>query len=202
MKEQPIVATKVVAEYKKQILFVQQKANELVIASDEDMAKGADLLDAVKKVETGIIERKEMITRPLMSALASARELFKPLEVGHAEAKKTIKAKMLDYTIAEDERIAKEKERVEARVEKGTMRMDTAVKKMEDIGDAKTSFAGEKAKTSIRVVTKVRVVDESLVPREYLIVDMTKVTEAVLRQKIIIPGIETFKEKSIVGSSR
>lgn len=193
---------KEIKEYKSQVLFVQKAANDLEIKSPEDMAKGSDLLDAVKKVETSIIERKEMITRPLMTALASARDLFKPLEIGHAEAKKTIKGKMLEYTLEEEERINKEKARVGARLEKGTMRQDTAIKKMEDIGDSKTSFEGSSGKTSIRTVTKLRVVDESLIPREYLMVDMTKITEAVLRQKLTVAGVETYEEKSIVGSSR
>lgn len=189
-------------ELKPQVVFVQKGADALVITSQEDMAKASDLLVAVGKVEKTITERKEAITRPLMTALASARDLFKPLEVGYAEAKKTIKAKMLDYTIAENERIEKEKARVEARVEKGTMRVDTAVKKLEGIGDAKTSFAGESSRTSLRSVTKVRVVDESLLPREYLVPDMDKIKEAVLKQKLSVPGTETYEEKSIVGSSR
>ena len=193
---------KEIKEYKDQVLFVQKAANSLEIKSPEDMAKGSDLLDAVKKVEASIIERKEQITRPLMTALASARDLFKPLEVGHVEAKKTIKAKMLEYSLAEEERINKEKERVEKRVEKGTMRTDTAIKKMEEIGDVQKSFEGGTGKTSIRTITKVRIVDESLIPREYLVPDMTKITEAVLRQKLTIAGVETYEEKSIVGSSR
>lgn len=189
-------------ELKPQVLFVRRAAEDLVIASEEDMAKGADLLDAVKKVEAVIIGRKEQITRPLMVALASARDLFKPLEIGHTEAKKTIKQKMLDYSIAEEERINKEKARVEARVEKGTMRTDTAIKKLEGIGDASKSFSGSTGKTSIRTVTKVRIVDESLLPREYLVPDMQKIQEAVLKQKLSVPGVETFEEHFIVGSSR
>ena len=184
---------KELAEYKKQVSFVKKAASDLVIESAGDMAKGSDLLDAVKKVETMIIERKEQITRPLMTALASARDLFKPLEIDHAEAKITIKAKMLAYAIEEEARITKEKSRIEARVEKGTMRTDTAIKKMEGIGDNQTS---------IRTVTKIRIVDENLIPREYLVPDMTKITEAVLRQKLFISGVETYEEKSIVGGSK
>lgn len=194
--------SKELVEVKKQVLFVQKQANALIIQSAEDMSAGADLLDAVKKVETMIIERKEKITRPLMEGLSSARELFKPLELGHQEAKKTIKAKMLDYTLVEEARIEKEKLRVEVRVDKGTMKMDTAIKKIESIGDVQKSFSGATGKTSIRTITKVRIVDENLIPREYLIPNMIKITEAILRQKINITGIETYEEKSIVGGSR
>lgn len=189
-------------EYRSQVTFVQKAAEDLTIASPEDMTKASDLLIMVGQVEKAIVERKEAITRPLMTALASARDLFKPLEVGHMEAKKTIKAKMLDYTIAEEEKIQKQKEYVERRVEKGTMRTDTAIKKLENIGDAPKSFAGTVGKTSIRTVTKVRVTNVDLLPKEYMVPDMQKIQEAVLKQKLQIPGVETYEEKSIVGSTR
>ena len=189
-------------EYKSQVLFVQKAANALVITSNEDMTKGSDILNSVKQIKKSITERKELITRPLMDALASARDLFKPLETGYAEAEKTIKAKMLDFSIAEEERITKEKARVEARVEKGTMRTDTAIEKMEQIGDSKNSFAGESSKVSIRRMVKVRIVDESLIPREYLVPDMTRITEAVIRQGQIVPGVETYEEKVIASTTR
>ena len=202
MTKEIAIVEKDVKEYKTQVAFVQKGAESLVITTQDDMAKASDLLVAVGKIEKAVTERKEAITRPLMTALASARDLFKPLETGYAEAKKTIKGKMLDYSIVEEERINKEKERVEKRVEKGTMRVDTAVKKLEDIGDAPTSFSGDSSKSSLRTVTKVRIVDEALLPREYLIPDIKKITEAVLKQKLSVPGTETYEEKSIVGSSR
>ena len=193
--------TKEVSEYKDQVLFVQEKANELGIQTEQDMVAASDLLNDLKLVETSIVERKQAITRPLMEALSSARDLFKPLENGYSEAKKTIKGKMVDYTDKEEARIAKETERVEARVAKGTMRPDTAIAKMEEAGEIKKSFAGTTSKTSIRKITKIRIVDENEIPREWLEPSMKRITQAVLRDKEVIPGVETFEEKSIVGSS-
>lgn len=189
-------------EYKSQVLFVQKAAQALKIESSEDMEKGTDILNSVKQIKRSVTERKEQITRPLMMALASARDLFKPLETGYAEAEKTIKAKMLDYSIAEEERIAKEKLRIEKRVDKGTMKIETALSKIEEIGDNKSSYAGSTGKISIRVVRKVRIVDESLIPREWLEPSLTRITEAVLRQGLTIPGVEMFEEKLIASSTR
>lgn len=189
-------------EYKSQVLLVQKGADSLQILSADDMAKGTDLLNQVKQIKKAVTERKEAITRPLMSALASARDLFKPLETGYGEAEKTIKAKMLEYSIAEDERIEKEKARVEARVEKGTMRTDTAIKKIEEIGDKKSSFTGDTGRVNIRVMRKVRIVDENLIPRQYLVPDMVKITEDVLRKNILVDGIEVYEEKVVASGTR
>ena len=185
--------------YNNQISFVQQKANELTISNEEDMAKASDMLSELKLVETALNETKVSITRPIMDSLASVRDLFKPLEKNFTSAKTTIKAKMLDYSVAEEKRITEEQARVEKRLEKGTLRTDTAIRKMEEIGEVKKSFAGSAGKTSIRTVTKMRIADESLIPREYLTPDLKKITDAVLREKLSIPGVETYDEKSVVA---
>jgi len=190
---------KEIKEYQTQVSFAEKQATSLIIESEAGMTAGTDLLDELKIVDKAIKERKEAITRPLMTGLASARDLFRPLEVGFKNAKSITKQKMLDYSIAEEERIAKEKARVEARVEKGTMRVDTAVGKMEGIGENKKSFEGTDSKTIIKKVTKIRITDESLIPREYLVVDMQVLTKAVVRERIEVPGVETYLEKSIVG---
>ena len=196
-----LIPQKEVAEYNNQISLVVEKAEGLTIVSEEDMVVASNVLDEVKKVEKSIVDRKKEITGPLMMALASARGLFKPLEEGHKQAKEIIKTKMINYTVAEEERVELQKSRVVKRVEKGTMRTDTAIKKMEDIGDAPKSFEGTNSKTSIREITKLRITDESLIPREYMEPNLKKLTEAVLKQKIEVPGTETFEEKSIVGRS-
>lgn len=190
---------KELVEYKEKVSGVKVAADNYVVASQDDFSKGADLLRQVKDVKKFLTDKKEEITRPLMQALASVRDLFKPLEGAYADAEKTIKAKMLAYQEEEETRIAKEKERIANRVEKGTMRADTAAGKLENLGDVATSVSGSIGKVNTRVLTKVRVIDESIVPREYLSPNLTLIAEAVLRKGIEIPGVEKYEEKVIVS---
>lgn len=192
-KDQIVTTDVVITEYRKQISFIQEQAQVMSITSQEDLDKAGEFLGVVMKVEKTLADRKAEIIKPLMTGLASARELFKPLELDHAEAKKTIKAKMLDYTIAEEARVALEKSRVEARVEKGTMRVDTAVSKL-------SNLTGPDTKLTTR--RKFRITDEALVPREFMTPDLDKIKEAVLKQGLTVAGVEVYEEKSIVGSTR
>ena len=198
-KEVALVPEKELVELKTQVTGPQDQANKLVIASEEDANKAADILHEITNVEKLVTAKKESITKPLMASLASVRDMFRPIETACADAKKTIKGKIMDWQVAEEARIEKEKNRIEARVEKGTMRADTAAGKLEDLGEAPKKAQGSVGKVQTRVVVKVRVIDETLIPREYLIPDMTKITEAVIRQGVAVPGIEKYEEKTLVS---
>ncbi len=128
--------TKEVAEYKAPVMDVQRAANEYIVTADS-IVGGEQLLRDIRSVELKIEERKTDITRPLMSALASARDLFKPLEIGLADAKKTVKEKILAYTVEQEEKARIESERIAKRVEKGTMKADTAAGKLATIESGK-----------------------------------------------------------------
>lgn len=186
-------------EIKSQVSIMQGVALSLKIESKEDMNKATDALYNIRQGEKYIEEKKTNITRPLMSSLAQIRDLFKPLETSLKEANKIIKEKMLAYQIVEDDRIEKEKARIAARVEKGTMRADTAVSKLEDLGDSGQASKGEVGKSSIRTVKKVRIVDETAIPREYLVPNMILIADAVIKKGLSVSGVEIYEEKSIVS---
>lgn len=181
---------------KQQVSVVEQQANNLVIASPEDQRIGADLLHSIKDASKAVKKQKEEMTKPIMSGLASIRDFFKKFESPLEVAEKTVKEKLLAFQDIEDARILKEQSRVEARVEKGTMRPDTAADKIAAIEATKTE---KPATMQVRKIKKVRVMDETMVPVEYMLPNMPKITEAVLRQGIAIPGCELYEEKSIAS---
>lgn len=184
--------TKELAEIKTQVSGVQIAANALSVCNQAEADLATSLLHDVKQAQKVLDEKKTGITRPLMQSLSQIRELFKPLESNLADATSIIKSKILAWTIEEQDKKDKEQAKIAARVEKGTMRADTAANKLETISK-------ESPKSNIRTLKKVRIIDETVIPREYLIVDMIKVTEAVLRQGAVIPGVEIFEDKQIVA---
>lgn len=193
IKEQQLV------EIKQQVSVVQRSANALVVEDKKSMSLATDLLHNVSQAEKYVIQQKEEVTKPLMAALAKVRDLFRPMESNLADAKKTIKAKMLAYQIEEDARIEKEQARIAARVAKGTLKAETAANKLENLGETGKGSQGEVGKSSIRTVRKVRIVDETAIPREYLVPDMALITEAIIRKGLTVSGVETYEEKSIVS---
>jgi len=193
------IPTKEIEKVNTQVTGFQSVANSLVIKSPEDMSAAADILNDIKNAEKTIGNRKEEITRPLMSGLASVRTLFKPLEIGLDNAKKVVKAKVLAYQELEQKRIDEEAAKIEARVEKGTMRADTGAKKLANIDEATTTAKGVGGgKITTRKITKVRIIDETAIPREYLVPDMKKITADVL-EGVSVPGAEKYTENIIAA---
>jgi hypothetical protein len=186
-------------EYKGRVLEAQEAAERFAIVSMEDMESGADLLHMVKEVKKSVTDKKESITRPLMDTLSAVRDMFRPLEEGYALAEKTIKGKMVSFQESEEARVAAEKAKIEKRVEKGTMRADTAAAKFEDIQEVQKSVSGTFGKIQTRTVVKIKIVDESLIPREYMTPNLTALTEAILRKGLEVAGVQKVEEKQIAA---
>ncbi len=185
--------TKEVERTNRQIALLQGKATALAVTHPDHLSEAADLLGLIKSAEGAITDRKTEITRPMMAALASVRDLFRPMEDGLDTAKKLIKAKVVAYQTIQEEKQRVERERIAARVAKGTMKEETAVRKEMEREELPKTVG----KMQTRTITKVRVVDEWLVPRMYLVPDMAKITEAVLKKGIAIDGVEKYTEKIV-----
>lgn len=188
----------------KEVSIVQQQSSKALaaaqaieITSDETLAAATTELSKMKQVAKMIKDRKEAITRPLMESLNSARDLFKPIESNLADAERIVKRKMLDYQDAQEKARVEATAKLAARVEKGTMKAGTALKKMDELPSATTAIqgnAGGTIKTSI--IKKYRIVDETLLPREFLVPSMPLITEALKAGKLV-PGAEVYEEKVI-----
>ena len=192
-----MIENKEVGMVKAQATRLVTAANALTIDSKETLEQATDILSKVKTVGKEIKARKEEITKPLMEALNSARDLFKSIEASHAEAERIIKGKMGEY-MDEQERIERaEKDRIAAQAEAGRIRPETAIRKMDAVEEAPRSAQGEVGSIARRTLRKVRVVDESLIPRAYLVPNMALINEHMLKGGIEVAGCEVYEEKSI-----
>ena len=192
------------APLKAQVTKLSNRANDLIVENDAQMSQANDILSDLKKVKKQITSRKEEITKPLNAALKSARELFKPVETDFETAERIIKDKMLDYH-TEQERLREEAEaKIEARREKGTLRDDTADRKLGELDEVEKTVASDKGATTFKKVRRVRITDVSLVPKEYLQND--KVMDAILTavradalEGYPIAGVEVYEDKQVAN---
>ncbi len=153
---------------KRQVTTAVNRANDITIDSQESLASAADILKAVKDAGKVVKGEKEKITKPLNDALKNARDLFRPIEDDLKTGERIIKDKMVDYEAEIEAKRAAEAAKLEARVEKGTMRTDTAMRKMDDLETVDSTVKGAKGSVNFREVRKVKIVDPTKIPLKYL----------------------------------
>lgn len=189
---------------KRQVTTVSNQAGDLMIDSPESLSTATDILSKIKTSAKEIEKRKKEITDPLNASLKSARALFKPLEDDLATAERTIKGKMLDYSNEVEAKAAKEAAKLEDRVERGTMRTDTAMRKMDDIETIGSSVQGAKGSVQFRIVRNIKIVDPTKIPLKYLANEkVIAAISAAVRTDVLngtkVEGVEIVEEKQIAA---
>lgn len=199
MQEQPNLTP-----VKRQVTTISNQAGDLMIDSQESLSQATDILSKIKASAKDVDKRKKQITDPLNAALKSARSLFKPLEDDLATAERTIKGKMLDYSNEVEAKAAEQAAKLEKRVEKGTMRVDTAMRKMDDIETVGSSVQGANGSIQFRTVRNIKIVDPTKIPLKYLSNEkVLAAISAAVRTDVLngtkVDGVEIVEEKQIAA---
>lgn len=190
------ISTKEIAPVKQKVGQALVAVREMTIKSPEDFEAGVELGNKIKLVYKAVTQRKEAITKPLNEALKSARELFKPLESDLDTAETELKKKMLDFKADERKKAEEAQAKIEARVEKGTLKPETAIRKTQEVQASvtdKTVATSTGAKATEKFVTEYVIVDETKIPREFLVPDMAKIKEA-MKSGVAVAGVEARKK--------
>jgi len=96
----------------------------------------------------------------------------------------------------------KAEDNIKAKVEKGSIKMETGVKKLGELGQLDNSVKTSEGSVAYKTVRKARIIDPTKVPAEYLIVDEPKAKKAALALNglgELIPGVEVYEEKELAN---
>lgn len=182
--------------YRKDIAVAEAYSTSLKIESDEDYTSALNEGKNIQVILKSALQRKEEITKPLNTALKSARDLFRPIEEAGEKALAIIKRKMLDYTAQKNAEAEEAKIKLANRVERGTMTSETAVRKISEIQAPETTVKTDTAKATTRTVVKYRVVDKTKIPLEFMEPDMTAIKNA-FKQGNVVAGVERYEEQEL-----
>lgn len=189
---------------KRQVTTISNQAGDLFIDSQESLAQATDILSKIKTAAKDVKTRKEEITKPLNDALKSTRSLFKPIEDDLAAAERTIKDKMLDYSNEVERKAQEQAAKLEKRVEKGTMRTDTAMRKMDEIETLGTQVQGQNGSVQFRTVRNIKIVDPTKIPLKYLMNEkVLAAISAAVRTDVLngtkVDGVEIVEERQVAA---
>jgi len=179
------VTTKEDIKALEQRAVVVAKKSNFKITSQETLTQANEVMKTLKVAKKYITEQKASVIGPLLLATKNTRELFRPIEEKINGAEYTLKAGVLAYKKTVDEAIAKQKEKIEKKVEAGETTFEKASEKIEKV-EAKT----DEFKTQKR--REIEITDESKIPQEYYKLDL------VLLRKDALAGKEIAGVKVVV----
>lgn len=211
----------------KDVVVLAEKTNQLKINNQDDYNSANDLLKTVKSRFKELETQRKEITKPLDDAKKAVLSLFnKPLEILE-NAEKFIKRHMIGYT-EEQERIAREEARklqelADKEAERQRKLLDAKIERAEASGkEEKAEMLKEQKEeivptfvpyvapaietpkgVSYKLKWSATVIDENLVPREYLIVNQKALDSIAQSTKgtINIPGVKFTSEKILSSRS-
>ena len=190
------IENKELTTLKSQVSKLENQANAVIIATPEENALAIDLKAKLKEIGQTIKARKEEITKPLNTALKSARELFAPIEEQYETAENIVGKKLLAYKQKVEAEARAMEAKIAARVEKGTMKLETAERKIDALPTVQKTVQTDHGRVQFRKIKKVRIIDLKLIPDQYWIIDEVKLRKDVLTG-IVVPGAIMFEEEIV-----
>jgi DNA repair exonuclease SbcCD ATPase subunit len=160
-------------------------AQELKIEDATAMEAAKDLLTKINQAGDMLKAKKDSAVKPIKEGLKVITEMFAPLEAQYEEAKKTVSSKMIVYYNEQKRKDDEEKARLAARVEKGTMKMATAVRKMEALPVVAKKIGDATGSVTFKEQKNVVITDANLIPRQFLVPDMVAIRKAALAGMVI-----------------
>lgn len=162
---------------------------KMVVATAEDREFAGELLVEVDANLKKMTNRRTWLTKPMMDALERGRTIFRAPIRTLESAKKLLKSKIAKSLVAEEE--AQDKELEEA----------ARTGDMSHVGEGVIAVP---TGTQVRRSWEYRVVDESKIPREFLMPNYDLIGDTVkeYEDKTNIPGIEAYQDTKVQVSGQ
>jgi hypothetical protein len=174
-----------------------------LVTNDEELSSVAEKISQIKKLGAFIKQEKEKFTKPAKEIIATANGRFDPFIKECQNGEIVLKQRAAAYMEDKEEKRKLEEARIAARVEKGTMKPETAIKKMEAMPEEQKTVRTESGAGLGLRKRKVAVIkNPELVPDEYWIIDEVRVRKEALEKDKngeSIPGV-IIEETTSVAS--
>ncbi|MEM3646834.1 MAG: hypothetical protein QW334_01630 [Thermofilum sp.] len=181
-----------------------QRTEALVISSDEDLAWAGDQLAQIIGLRRRVEEKRKFFVDPLNAQVKQINAVFKrwlePLERAERKLRDAIAAYKTEQERKrrEQEEFLRKKREILERLARNKG-VELAVPPPVDLPPVVSAVKTHTGSTvATRKVWTFRVVDLSLVPREYLVLDESKVRKAIAAGVREIPGLEIYQEEKVV----
>lgn len=175
-------------------------AESFEIKTQADMPIAVEMLSEINSELDRITKDKKKLTDPLNAALDEINSRYKPHETRLKSSKEVLRSLISQYQTNATKMAQEEAERIAARVGegKGKLKFETAERQVANIDTPDLKVSTDAGSISFRTDTKFKLMDITMVPAEYLLLDETKV-RAALKTNIRVPGLEYYEVQTPIN---
>lgn len=168
---------KEIAVIEKEVSPIISRAEELKVKDQKSMESATKMLSELNKQKDRITAEKEKVTKPLNEALRAERNRWKPIETTLETAIGFLRDSISEWQTAETKRAREEEAKIAARTGegKGKIKVETAVAKINEIERPNEKVVSDSGMVKFREDKVLKIWDETMIPREYLIVNEAKI---------------------------
>ncbi len=175
------------------------KAEELVVEDSAGLKEAIEVLSELNQWSDRVEEDRTKLTAPLNKTLKEINSRYKPLKDALELTVERLRARMSEYQGKALRARAELELRFGERVEKGSLKAETAVRRLDELGTVEKSIEGENGSVSFIELEKFAIEDLSLVPIEYHLANEVMIRKA-MKEKIYLPGVKYWTTQSVRNS--
>jgi thiamine pyrophosphate-dependent acetolactate synthase large subunit-like protein len=163
----------------------------LTLTTEEDVKNATEVLSKLNKTLDRVDEEKSKILDPLKEAAKAEKARWEPLETAFKGAIDRIRGLLSSYQTAKIKAQKEEEDKILARTKegKGNFTAETAIRKLEAVEAPQAKVTTDVGSLAFRPKDTLKITDESLIPRRYLVVDESRLLTD-LKSGLTIPGAE------------
>ena len=191
-----MIETKELEIYRSQFSELIKQAIKLPIASPEENTQAIEFKAKLNRLGKAVKLEKEKATKPINEALRKVREWWAPLEKAVEVKEDEVSDALLAYKQKIEEEARKKEVQIAARVEKGTLRLDTAERKLDQIQRVEKTTHTVAGQVQFRKIPQMRIINQDLIPDEYWVIDLVALRRDVIAGKVV-PGAEKYYEEIV-----
>lgn len=184
-------------ELKKEAELIVHDFHNIVIRTKDEYSAAGDAIKTINYKIKQVEAKRVEYTKPLLDQKKLIDEDFKGIIEPLKKVVANIKAEMLKWMQAEKKRLDEEQKRIEEEAMERAKKEKLAEVEVAVVNDIKKQY-GNISTSSVRKEWKWKVVDETKIPREFLVVNSLKINQAVRNGEREIAGLEIYEDEQVV----
>lgn len=179
--------------FEKKTETFESSVEKLVLKDEKDVIKATDLAKSIKEMTKEIEGERDAYVAPAKEIIRIAKDNYDPVIKRAKGITDVLKQKVGAYIQEQNEKKRVAAAKIVGQATSGYIKEETAVQKLEALPEEQSRAVGN-AGGQIRVseYRDWEIEDETLIPREYLVIDRAKIRKAVITDGQEVPGIKVI----------